>query len=143
VIPYAEEVAIDTAATAEVCGFCEQPGINRCAWSVPKFVEAEAHELKIGDIIKRFRESEKLANRPGAEVMSIGRRTLGEVTELELDLFIRSGRPYKTVRANAFTRVRVQREMPCAKAVCELHLRDLGREVVYCFEHWNAWKDVA
>lgn len=48
----------------------------------------------------------------------------------------------KKQEAGADAPILILRPGLCEKPVCELHLRRVDAECVYCAAHWNAWEGV-
>lgn len=127
------------------CSFCQEEAHGACSWPTEAFVVAEVHELKEGDIVRRFKEVER-AKLKEAEVHRVSR--LGKDGLYRLELFIvtlggnYTGRK-KVFETNEFARMRVKRQMPCGLPVCSNHLAARAPKVYVCASHWSAWSDIA
>lgn len=127
---------------AITCHFCAAPAHGLCAWPAEQWVERQAGDLVVGEVMRRHKESAADLT----HVITVRDLTLLDTYLLKVTVSIKPMMGPKMERSfevNTFSLVRVQRKAPCGKPVCESCLQARAPGVYVCRDHWNSWQAVA
>lgn len=122
-----------TAEAVPLCVVCGSVAEARCAWPTPKPVRIQVADLTEEDAVL-FRDRSYGGR---WDVMEI--RKHGPSVTVVL---MAQGRSID-VLAYANDSAVVERVVPCAAPVCDLHLQERAPGLVVCRDHWRAWEAVA
>lgn len=132
-------------STAVLCS-CGEPAEYVCSWPTRQFRTANALQIKEGDLTRNMAETR------AGEIMYLAHTLSGTVIVTVAKVILRKGVivTYKDGDlAYAGTQkqyewpfslpLQILVDMPCGRAVCERHVRDLGDDKHYiCSDHWSA-----
>lgn len=114
------------------CHFCPNPAEHTCAWPVKRFVDVEARELEVGDLVRSVQG---------------GRGFVVKVEECTFHVafvigWIDKARNHPVTRDYGYSRfttkpLATERIVPCGVPVCFRHEREVWENRHYCREHWK------
>jgi hypothetical protein len=119
-----------------VCGL-EAEG--RCDWLVERFENAHIFELRVGDVTASPSEHRR------GEILAVADSTypdlLSFIVALQMAGKKHPGAATGEIKKFLWPRtglIRVLRIVPCGRAGCYQHIRDLGAEHFICSDHWTS-----